>query len=173
MCLRDVFHDSFICGVWLIYICDTWICFMRCMTHLHTWCMTHFLFFMWDKSHWFRWGSFRYGKCLVHEFDMHNLYLWHDAFMCVTWDWYAGNTFISGTWLILVSGIESRVFISWNSNSRDCRIYEWKSVHTILLTTTSTTMTESKCLFIGTFCIIKVKSAGNEATQDHQMQKCR
>jgi len=134
----------------------------------------HDLFFLtWDKWHSFKWGSFTYGKRLVHEFDKHNLYLWHYAFMCVTWDWFAGNTFISGTWLILVPGFESRVFYFFDSSSQDCRIYEWKSVHTILLTTTSTSMIESKCLFIGTFCIIKFKSAGNEATQDHQMQKCR
>jgi len=69
-------------------------------------------FLMWDKSHSFKWVSFRYATRLVHEFGNHNLYLRHDAFMCVTWDWYTGITFISGTWLILVPGFESRVFIS-------------------------------------------------------------
>ena len=61
-------------------------------------------------------------------------------------------------------------FYFFDSNSRDCRIYEWQSVHTILLTTSSTTMIERKSLFIGTLClitnvfIVKSKSAGNEPT---------
>ena len=91
----------------------SWLTHSWCMSHLHMWCKTHFDFnvvhdsftyaghdlflcFMWDKSHSFKWDSLRYGKRLVHEFDKHNLYVWHDSFMCVTRDWYAGNTFISG-----------------------------------------------------------------------------
>ena len=60
MCLRDVFHDSFIWGALLIYICRAWLFFflMCCVTHFHMWCRTHF-FLIWDKSHSFKWGSFR------------------------------------------------------------------------------------------------------------------
>ena len=52
-------------------------------------------------------------------------------------------------------------------------------IHVILLTTGSEALIEKNVLFTGALRIranavtVKFKSAANEATQDHQMQKCR
>jgi len=75
-----VWHDSFTCVTWPIYMCD--------MIHSHVW---H--------------DSFVCVKSLIYMCDMTHPYVWHDSFMCLTrtrqYVWY--NSFTCVTWLIHTS----------------------------------------------------------------------
>ena len=69
-CIYDVtrwrvWHDSFICVTWLIYVWHD--SFMRDMEHSHCYCAVAF------------------QTCLIQIWATTCLYVWDDAFTCVTW----------------------------------------------------------------------------------------
>jgi len=101
-----VWHDTFICVTWLIYMCD--------MTHSYVWhdsfiCVT-WLVRMCDMTHSCVWhDSFICVTWLILTCDMTRSYVWHDSFICVTWLIYMchmthlyvwHDSFICVTWLI-------------------------------------------------------------------------
>jgi len=71
-----VWHDSFTCVTWLIYMCD--------MTHLHVWhdsftCVI-WLIYMCDMTHLHVWhDSFTRVPWLIYMCDITHLYAWHDS----------------------------------------------------------------------------------------------
>jgi len=77
-----VWHDSFMCVTWLIYVCD--------MTHLRVWhdsftCVA-WLIYVCGMTHLCVWhDSFMCVAWLIYVCDMTHLCVWHDSFMCVAW----------------------------------------------------------------------------------------
>jgi len=111
-CLLYVWHDSFICVTWLIYMCDmthlyVWCDSLTCVTWLicmcdreRSWYSRHaplfdqnalmmrvtWLMNMCDVTRWYVWhDSFICVTWLIHMCDMTHSYLWQDSFVCVTW----------------------------------------------------------------------------------------
>jgi len=74
-----VWHDSFICVTWL-FMCVTWLIHTCVMTHLYLWHDS----FICDMTH-------SYVTWLIHMwhhsfiYDMTLSYVWHDSSICVTW----------------------------------------------------------------------------------------
>jgi len=87
-----VWHDPFICVIWLIHVCDmthsyvwrasfirvTWLIHVYDMTHSYVWHDWFVYVYMWHDS-------FICVTWLIHMCDMTHPYVWHDVSICVTW----------------------------------------------------------------------------------------